>query len=76
MRKDLVTLVFGGCALMASPLSAGFSATEVTPEATPTVAIEDAPPVRVPVPGLHDQAAMILVGTALIGLAAAVRRAA
>jgi hypothetical protein len=74
MRKDLVTLVFGGCALMASPLSAGFSATEVTPEATPTVAIEDAPPVRVP--GLHDQAAMILVGTALIGLAAAVRRAA
>jgi hypothetical protein len=28
------------------------------------------------VPGLHDQAAMILVGTALIGLAAAVRRAA
>jgi len=28
------------------------------------------------VPGLRDEAAMVLVGTALIGLAAAVRRAA
>jgi hypothetical protein len=32
--------------------------------------------VRLPTAGLRDEAAMVLVGTALIGLAAAVRRAA
>jgi hypothetical protein len=32
--------------------------------------------VRAAVTGLRDEAAMVLVGTALIGLAAAVRRAA
>jgi hypothetical protein len=32
--------------------------------------------VNVPLMGLRDEAAMVLVGTALIGLAAAVRRAA
>jgi hypothetical protein len=31
--------------------------------------------VRVPAHGLRDEAAMVLVGTALIGLGAAVRRA-
>ena len=41
--------------------------------ATAPVAVQ-----RVSVPGIHirDEAAMVLVGTALIGLAAAVRRAA
>ena len=73
MRKYLATLVFGGCALMAAPLSAA-SSTEPTLYASPTVAIEQ-PHVRV-LPGLRDEAAMVLVGTALIGLAAAVRRAA
>jgi hypothetical protein len=75
MRKYLVTLVFGGCALMGSPFSAASSTKEMTPEASPTVVIEHAS-VRVPVHGLRDEAAMILVGSALIGLAAAVRRAA
>ncbi len=32
--------------------------------------------VGMPAPGIRDEAAMVLVGTALIGLAAAVRRAA
>ena len=73
MRKYLATLVFGGCALMASPLCAASSLKET--EASPTVAIDQVH-VRVPVQGLLDQAAMVLVGTALIGLAAAVRRAA
>jgi hypothetical protein len=42
--------------------------------AAPTVAVQH---VRVsPIGGLRDEAAMVLVGTALIGLAAAVRRAA
>jgi hypothetical protein len=40
---------------------------------TPTLAVEH---VRLPGGGLRDEAAMVLVGTALIGLGAAVRRAA
>jgi hypothetical protein len=38
--------------------------------ATPTVAVQ-----HVSLPALRDEAAMVLVGTALIGVAAAVRRA-
>ena len=70
MGKYLATLVFGGFALMASPLCAAISANETG--SSQTVAAEQ---VRV-VTGLRDEAAMLLVGTALIGLAAAVRRAA
>jgi hypothetical protein len=73
MRKYLATLVFSGCALIALPLDAAPSAKEA--EASPTVAL-DSVQARVHAPGLRDEAAMILVGTALIGLAAAVRRAA
>jgi hypothetical protein len=75
MRKYLVTLVFGGCAVMTSHLAAASPEKEVATEASPAVVIEHAT-VRVPVSGLRDEAAMILVGSALIGLAAAVRRAA
>jgi hypothetical protein len=39
----------------------------------PAVAVQQVP---VPGPGIRDEAAMILVGAALIGLASAVRRAA
>ena len=70
MRKYLATLVFGGFALIASPLCAATSANETG--SSQTVAADQ---VRV-VTGLRDEAAMLLVGTALIGLAAAVRRAA
>jgi hypothetical protein len=73
MRKYLATLVFSGCALIALPLGAAPSATEA--EASPTVAL-DSVQARVPASGLRDEVAMLLVGTALIGLAAAVRRAA
>ena len=73
MRKYLVTLVFGGFALVASPLSA--SSNDITTDASPAVVIEHAP-ARVSGPGWRDEASMLLVGTALIGLAAAVRRAA
>jgi hypothetical protein len=73
MRKYLASLVFAGCAVMAVPAAAAPKATE-TPvaETETTVAVQQ---VRVPM-GLRDEAAMVLVGTALIGLAAAVRRAA
>lgn len=46
---------------------------ETAPAAPPTVAVQQ---VTFGVPALRDEAAMLLVGTALIGLAAAVRRAA
>jgi hypothetical protein len=72
MRRFLASVVFAGCAMIASPL---FASPAEDPSNTnqPTVAVQQ---VRVPVPGIRDEAAMVLVGTALIGLAAAVRRAA
>jgi hypothetical protein len=74
MRKYLVTLVFAGCAAVASPVFAAPSVNEApSADASTTVAVQQ---VRVPMPRLRDEAAMVLVGTALIGLAAAVRRAA
>jgi hypothetical protein len=72
MRKYLATLAFVSCVSAAAPALAGTSPTEEA-SATATVAAQR---VRVPLPGLRDEAAMVLVGTALIGLAAAVRRAA
>jgi hypothetical protein len=72
MRKYLASLVFAGCALAAAPLTAA-PAIEEAPNAAPAVAVQQ---VRVPASGFRDEAAMVLVGTALIGLAAAVRRAA
>jgi hypothetical protein len=73
MRKNLASLVFVGFAC-APPLSAAPSANEAaSAEADTTVAVHQ---VRVPAAGRPDQIAMVLVGTALIGLAAVVRRAA
>lgn len=72
MRKYLASIVFVGCAVTAAPLAAA-PAQEAEAAAT-TVAVQQ---VRVsPLGGIRDEAAMVLVGTALIGLAAAVRRAA
>lgn len=73
MRRYLGSLAFMGCALLAVPVSADPSASETSSvDAGPAVAVhqvQDAATGR-------DQATMVLVGTALIGLAAAVRRAA
>jgi hypothetical protein len=71
MRKYLASILFTGCALAASPALAGSPVNET--ESAPTVAVQQ---VRFPFPELRDEAAMVLVGTALIGLGAAVRRAA
>jgi hypothetical protein len=74
MRKYLASLVFAWCVLGASPVLAAPPVSEArSTEAITTVAV---PQVRGPLLGLRDKAAMVLVGTALIGLAAAVRRAA
>ena len=73
MRKYLASIVVTGCVCAASPFAAAASLKEAE-TAAPTVAVQQ---VRVPAGGgLRDEAAMVLVGTALIGLAAAVRRAA
>lgn len=78
MRRQLVSLTFAGLISMcASPLTAaggsqGTGEARETPSAAP-VAVQRA---GMPANGLRDEAAMILVGTALIGLAAAVKRAA
>ena len=73
MRKYLASIVFTGCALAASPVMATPPVNEAEPTVAPAVAVQH---VRLPMAGLRDEAAMVLVGTALIGLAAAVRRAA
>jgi hypothetical protein len=72
MRKYLASVVFAGGAFAASPLAAAPSVTEPSAEPSAAVAVQQARPAA----GLRDEAAMVLVGTALIGLAAAVRRAA
>ena len=72
MRKYLASIAIVGCALSASPLVASTPGRDA--DNAPAVAVQQ---VRVPpFGGIRDEAAMILVGTALIGLAAAVRRAA
>jgi hypothetical protein len=72
MRRYLATLVFGLTVAAATPGAASTPESEQT-SARPAVAVQQ---VRTPLPGLRDEAAMVLVGTALIGLAAAVRRSA
>ena len=75
MRRQLVSLMFAGLVgIAASPAGATPTVEDGQPAAVPApVAVQR---VSVPPFGLRDEAAMVLVGTALIGLAAAVRRAA
>jgi hypothetical protein len=72
MRKYLASLAFALTLTAAVPALAATRDTDET-HASATVAVQQA---RMPGPGLRDEAAMVLVGTALIGLAAAVRRSA
>lgn len=71
VRKYLASLAFALAFSAASPVFAAAPSEETS--ASSTVAVQQ---VRVAIPGLRDEAAMVLVGTALIGLAAAVRRSA
>jgi hypothetical protein len=75
MRRQFVSLTFAGLVALAATPIVAVASPEGPDEAVAasTVAVQR---VAVPAPGLRDEAAMILVGTALIGLAAAVRRAA
>ena len=72
MRTLLLSVIIAGVlALVAHPAVAGNPDDDVVAPAP--VAVQRA---AVPAAGLSDEATMVLVGTALIGLAAAVRRAA
>ena len=72
MRKYLASILFAGCALVATSAAAA-PATGEAERTTPAVAVQQ--PVSA-MPVIRDEAAMVIVGTALIGLAAAVRRSA
>jgi hypothetical protein len=74
MRKQLGTLIFVGAMGLGAVAANGRTIEDpgrVEPAAT--VAVQR---VSIPGTGMRDEAAMVLVGTALIGLAAALRRAA
>lgn len=76
-RKSGLLIVVGLFGLVASLVAAATRpATDPAPP-EPAVAPVAVQRVSMPAPGLRDEpAAMVLVGSALIGLAAAVRRAA
>ena len=71
MRKYLASILFTGSALAASSAWAASPVNET--ESAPAMAVQTG---RVSLPGLRDEAAMVLLGTALIGLGAVVRRTA
>lgn len=71
MRRYLASFAFV-LTVSAAPALAATAATEDAHARATTAA----PRLREPEPGLHDEAAMVLIGTALLVLAAAVRRAA
>lgn len=78
MRRHLRLYILAaliGCSAVAIAAAASVPdmRADVRKASTPTLAVER---IRVPGGGLRDEAAMVLVGTALIGLGAAVRRAA
>jgi hypothetical protein len=76
MRRQVRSWTFAGLVtLLGTPLVAQATPApdDIVAAHSSTVAVQRA---AVPAYGLRDEAAMVLVGTALIGLAAAVRRAA
>ncbi len=70
-RRGVALLLFG---LLAGTPTIGLSDDE--PSQVAVTAIVAVPSADLPAPWPRDEAAMILVGTALIGLAAAIRRTA
>ena len=69
-RMFLASLAIAGSTAMAAAPPT-YNDRTAADRAVPAVAVEQ---VRVPALGLREEAAMLLVGSALIGLAAAVRR--
>ncbi len=74
MRRQLVSMTLTGLAVLSTALSASPAVDDNTvANAAPTVSVQR---VSLPLLAVRDEAAMVLVGAALIGVAAAVRRAA
>lgn len=72
MRVHLLSVVLAGLLFAVCPDAiAAITNPDTEPTAQAPVAVQR---VAVPSRGLRDEAAMVLIGTALIGLAAAVRR--
>lgn len=72
MRRRCVTLAILGLVAAATPTIGSSSESDTTSTTmTATVAVPSVPRP----PWLRDEAAMMLVGSALVGLAAAIRRA-
>jgi hypothetical protein len=74
MRRQLITLTLAGLAIATTASRSSSAASdESSVTAAPTVAVHR---VSSGAPAIRDEAAMVLVGTVLIGLGAVVRRAA
>ena len=71
MVRAFAASVFAAVTVMGASLAATPAAGD-EPAGAPTVAVQR---VSLPSTGMRDEAAMVLVGAALIGLGAAVRRA-
>jgi len=73
MRRQLITLTLAGLAIATTASGSSSVATDASSlEAAPAVTVRHA---GRGVPPMRDEVAMVLVGTVLIGLGAAVRRA-
>ena len=73
MVRKFVSLVFSGMFVMMAVLGVAPSAGEEARAVRAPVAVQQP---SLPYPAMRDEASMVLVGTALIALAAALRRAA
>jgi hypothetical protein len=73
MRRYLVTTGIAAFMLMGAPATGGSTPDREDAVKSAPVAVQN---LRVESPHLRDEVAMVLIGTVLIGLAAAVRRAA
>ena len=73
MRRQLVSVAIFGTMAAASVVGSPAAGEEPAAHASAPLALQRT---SLPALGMRDEAAMVLVGTALIGLAAVVRRAA
>ena len=73
MRRKLGAFMFAGAMGIGAVAASGRTVDDTTRVEPATVAVQR---VSIPAGGMRDEAAMVLVGSALIGLAAALRRAA
>jgi hypothetical protein len=74
MRRKLGAFMFAGAMGLGAVAANGRTVEDTSRvEPTTTVAVQR---VSIPATGIRDEAAMVLLGSALIGLAAALRRAA